>query len=133
MSSRTQRLFNFFPTVRAVGTGVVGWNSNRRHSKHLAKIFQPLAESRPRGIRNGFSQLSVSDAALRVLILRVERSSQIFLIVSQFTLIRLSCTFLKMAVFERFRLNFCLESVLAFDLTDKLTGFAVIVPEKNDP
>jgi len=61
MSSRTQRLFNFFPTVRAVGTGVVGWNSNRRHSKHLAKIFQPLAESRPRGIRNGFSQLSVSD------------------------------------------------------------------------
>jgi hypothetical protein len=61
MSSRTQQLFNFFPTVRAVGTGVVGWNSNRRHSKHLAKIFQPLAESRPRGIRNGFSQLSVSD------------------------------------------------------------------------
>jgi hypothetical protein len=61
MSSRTQRLFNFFPTVRAVGTGVVGWNSNRRHSKHLVKIFQPLAKSRPRGIRNGFSQLSVSD------------------------------------------------------------------------
>ena len=72
-------------------------------------------------------------AALRVLMLRVESSSQIFLRVSQFTLIRLSCTFLKMAVFERFRLNFCLESVLAFDLTDKLTGFAVIVPEKNDP
>jgi hypothetical protein len=38
-----------------------------------------------------------------------------------------------MAVVERFRLNFSLESVLAFDLTDKLTGFAVIVPEKNDP
>ena len=71
-------------------------------------------------------------AALRVLILRVESSSQIFLRVSQFTLIRLSCTFLKMAVVERFRLNFSLESVLAFDRTDKLTGFAVIVPEKND-
>jgi hypothetical protein len=37
-----------------------------------------------------------------------------------------------MAVFERFRLSFSLESVLAFDLTDKLTGFAVIVREKND-
>jgi hypothetical protein len=35
-------------------------------------------------------------------------------------------------VFESFILNFSTESALAFYQMDKLTGFAVIVPEKND-
>ncbi len=42
MRSLTQRLLDGFPAARTVGTGVVRWDSNRYHPKHLAEIFQPL-------------------------------------------------------------------------------------------
>jgi hypothetical protein len=69
MRSLTQRLLNSFPTIGTVGTGVVGWNRNCYHSKHLAEIFQPLTESRPRSIRNGFSQFSILDRVTHLQIL----------------------------------------------------------------
>ena len=61
MCSLTQRLLDNFPTVGTVLTGVVRWNSNRYHTKHLAEIFQPFTESRPGRVGDGLSQLSISD------------------------------------------------------------------------
>src|SRR4028119_2355492 len=70
MSSLTQRLLDNFPTVGTVGTGVVGWNGNCCHAKHLTEIFQPIAECRPRSIRYRLGKFSVSDhvSHLQVLI-----------------------------------------------------------------
>ncbi len=56
MRSLTQRLLDGFPAVGTVGTGVVGWHGNRYHPKHLAEILQPLTESRPCRIGDGFCQ-----------------------------------------------------------------------------
>jgi len=61
MCSLTQRLLDDFPTVGTVLRSVVRWYSNRYHTKHLAKIFQPLTESRPCSIRYRLRQLSVSN------------------------------------------------------------------------
>jgi hypothetical protein len=61
MSSLTQRLLNDLPAIRTILTGVVRWYSNSRYTKHFAKIFQPIPESRPCSVRNGLSQFSVSD------------------------------------------------------------------------
>ncbi len=59
MSALTQRLLDNFPTVRAVGAGVVRWNSYCHHTKHLAEILQPTAEVRPCRIRNRLGKLAV--------------------------------------------------------------------------
>ena len=56
MCSLTQRLFDDFPTARTILTGVVRWHGNRCHTKHLAKVFQPISESRPCSIGDGFCQ-----------------------------------------------------------------------------
>ena len=61
MSSLTQRLLDDPTAVGAILAGVVRWNSNRHHTKHLAEILQPIPESRPCSIRNRFSQKSISD------------------------------------------------------------------------
>jgi hypothetical protein len=61
MSSFTQRLLDDFPTARTVLAGVVRWNRNCCHPEHLAKVFQPVAESRPCSISQGLSQFPVSD------------------------------------------------------------------------
>lgn len=59
MSTLTQRLLDDFPTVRAILAGVVRWHSNCCYPKHLAEIFQPTAEVRPRRIRNRFEELGI--------------------------------------------------------------------------
>ncbi len=61
MSSFTQRLVDNFPAVRAVLTGVVGWNSNSYYAKHFAKIFQPIPKSRPCSIGYRLRQSSILD------------------------------------------------------------------------
>src|SRR5919202_12040 len=61
MSSCAQRLLDNIPAVRTVGAGVVGWNGNRRHTKHLTKVLQPVSESRPCRIRNGLGEFSIFD------------------------------------------------------------------------
>ena len=70
MCSLTQRLPDDFPTIGAILTGVVRGNSNRYHTKHLAEIFQPIAESRPCCIGDGLRQFRVFDhvSHLQVLI-----------------------------------------------------------------
>src|SRR5919202_2175688 len=70
MCSLTQRLLDDFPTIGAILTGVVRGNSNRYHTKHLAEIFQPIAESRPGCIGDGLRQFRVFDhvSHLQVLI-----------------------------------------------------------------
>jgi hypothetical protein len=61
MSSGTQGLLDLFAAVGTVLSGVVRWNGNRYHPKHLTEVLQPISESRPRSIRNRFSQFFVSD------------------------------------------------------------------------
>jgi hypothetical protein len=61
MCALTQRLLDNFPTFRAILAGVVGWDSDCHHSKHLAEILQPTAEVRPCSIRDRLGQLAICD------------------------------------------------------------------------
>ncbi len=61
MSSGTQQLFEQFPTLGAILTGVLRWNGNRPYTQYLAPILQPLRECRPRRIRDRLRPLAVGN------------------------------------------------------------------------
>src|SRR5919202_2071191 len=59
MCSLTQRLLDYSPTIGTILAGVVRWDSNCHHTKYLAEILQPIAESRPGSIRYRLRQFPV--------------------------------------------------------------------------
>ncbi len=61
MSSGTQQLFEQFPTLGAILTGVFQSNGNRRDTDYLAPRLQPLRECRSRPIRDRLRPLAVGN------------------------------------------------------------------------
>jgi hypothetical protein len=61
MHPRRERFLDNFTAARAVLTGVVGRNSNRRHPIHFAKILYPAPKFAPRCITNRFGQVMILD------------------------------------------------------------------------
>ena len=55
----TQRLLDDLPAIRAILARVVGWDSNRDHTKHFPKILNPGTKLSPPYIRDGFSEVSI--------------------------------------------------------------------------